>query len=108
DANVPGLPTPARADISAIDASHHDPGTAYVAVDCHVIGDYKPYLYRTRDYGRSWAKIVAGLPENETSGSFTRVIRADTKRPGLLFAGTESSVYVSFNDGDNWQPLTLN
>jgi len=108
DVTIPGLPNPTRADISTIEASHHDAGTAYAAVDYHTTGDYAPYFYRTRDYGRTWTKIVSGLRTDQPSGSFARVIRADTKRRGLLFAGTESSVYVSFDDGDNWQSLMLN
>ncbi|HVT12649.1 MAG TPA: hypothetical protein VHE55_10310 [Fimbriimonadaceae bacterium] len=108
DVTIPNLPNAARADISAIDASHQDIGTAYVAIDYHNAADYKPYLYRTHDFGKTWTKIVNGLPENLPSGSFTRVIRADTVKAGLLFAGTESSVYVSFNDGDTWQSLALN
>jgi photosystem II stability/assembly factor-like uncharacterized protein len=108
DVTIPDLPGAARADISAIEASHHDAATAYVAVDCHTIGDYKPYLFRTRDYGKTWAPIVSGLAVDQPSGSFARVIRADTKKKGLLFAGTESSVYVSFDEGDEWQPLMLN
>ncbi|HZT43296.1 MAG TPA: hypothetical protein VFA07_14090 [Chthonomonadaceae bacterium] len=108
DVTIPNLPNAARADISAVDASHQDPGTAYAAVDCHGMGDYKPYLYRTRDYGKTWTQIVTGLPEDQPSGSFARVIRADTVRKGLLFAGTESGVYVSFDDGDHWQSLQLN
>jgi photosystem II stability/assembly factor-like uncharacterized protein len=108
DVTIPNLPNPTRADISAIDASHHDAATAYVAIDYHTTGDYKPYLYRTRDYGKSWTPIVNGLVVDQPSGSFARVVRADTKKAGLLFAGTESSVYVSFDDGDNWQSLMLN
>ncbi len=108
DVTIPGLPNPTRADISAIDASHQDPATAYVAIDYHGFADYAPYLYRTHDYGKTWTKIVRGMPTDQPSGSFARVIRADTKRPRLLFAGTESSVYVSFNDGDDWQSLALN
>ncbi|MCW3099198.1 MAG: hypothetical protein JWL77_4816 [Chthonomonadaceae bacterium] len=108
DVTIPGLPNPARADISAIDASHLDTGTAYVAIDYHGAGDFKPYLYRTHDYGKTWTQIVTGLPEDQAGGSFARVIRADTQRKGLLFAGTESSVYVSFDDGDHWQSLMLN
>ncbi|MBS1724692.1 MAG: hypothetical protein JSS66_17260 [Armatimonadetes bacterium] len=108
DVTIPNLPNNGRADISAIDASHHDPATAYVAVDAHGSVDFAPYFYRTHDYGKSWTKIVAGLPTDLASGSFARVIRADTKKPGLLFAGTESFVYVSFDDGDNWQSLALN
>ncbi len=108
DVTIPGLPNPTRADISALDASHLDAGTAYAAVDCHGVGDYKPYLYRTHDYGKTWTPIVTGLPEEQPGGSFARVIRADTNRAGLLFAGTESAVYVSFDDGDHWQSLALN
>lgn len=108
DVTIPDLPNPTRADISTIEASHHDAGTAYAAVDYHTTGDYTPYFYRTHDYGKTWTKIVSGLRTDQPSGSFARVIRADTKRAGLLFAGTESSVYVSFDDGDNWQSLMLN
>jgi len=108
DVTIPKLPNPTRADISAIDASHQDPATAYVAIDYHTTGDYKPYIYRTHDYGQTWSKIVDGLPTDLPSGSFARVIKADTKKSGLLFAGTESFVYVSFNDGDTWQSLALN
>jgi photosystem II stability/assembly factor-like uncharacterized protein len=108
DVTIPNLPNATRADISAIDASHKDAGAAYAAVDCHIMADYKPYFYRTHDYGKSWTLIVSGLPDHQPSGSFARVIRADTNRQGLLFAGTESGVYVSFDDGDHWQSLMLN
>jgi hypothetical protein len=108
DVTIPGLPNPTRADISTIEASRHDPATAYVAIDYHTTGDYTPYFYRTRDYGKTWAKIVDGMRTDQPSGSFARVIRNDTKKAGLLFAGTESSVYVSFDDGDHWQSLQLN
>ncbi len=108
DVTIPNLPNPTRADISAVEASHHDAAAAYAAIDSHSAGDYKPYLFRTRDYGRTWTPIVNGLAVDQPSGSFARVVRADTKRAGLLFAGTESSVYVSFNDGDDWQSLMLN
>ncbi len=108
DVTIPNLPSPTRSDISMIDASHQDAGTAYVAVDLHNMADYKPYLYRTHDFGKTWTQIVNGLPTDQPSGSFARAIRADTKREGLLFAGTESSMYVSFNDGNSWQSLMLN
>jgi hypothetical protein len=108
DVTVPDLPNPTRADISTIESSHHDAATAYVAIDYHTTGDYTPYFYRTHDYGKTWTKIVNGLRTDQPSGSFARVIRSDTKRAGLLFAGTESSVYVSFDDGDSWQSLMLN
>lgn len=108
DVTIPKLANPTRADISAIDASHQDPATAYVSIDYHTTGDYKPYIYRTHDYGQTWTKVVNGLPTDMAGGSFVRVVRADTEKPGLLFAGTESFVYVSFNDGDTWQSLALN
>lgn len=108
DVTIPHLPNPTRADISGIDASHQDPATAYVAVNCQNMGDNAPYFYRTHDYGKTWTKIVNGLPSTQAGGSYARVIRADTKRAGLLFAGTESSMYVSFDDGDTWQSLMLN
>ena len=94
--------------MSIIDASHTDAGGAYVAVDLSRAGDYTPYLYRTHDFGKTWTRITNGLPVNEPSGSFARVIRADPVRAGLLVAGTESGMYVSFDDGDNWQSLQLN
>jgi hypothetical protein len=108
DASVPGLPVPSRSEVGAVEASHTDPGTAYAAIDAYRIGDYEPYLFRTHDYGKTWTKITNGLPVNQPSGSFTRVIRNDTKKAGLLFAGTESGLYVSFDDGDHWQSLMTN
>jgi photosystem II stability/assembly factor-like uncharacterized protein len=108
DASIPGLPNAARADISTIDASHTNAGSAYVAVDEHQLGDYTPYVFRTKDYGRTWTRIVDGLPTDQPSGSFARVVRADTQRDGLLFCGTESGVYVSFDDGGKWQSLMNN
>jgi len=108
DVSIPSLPTGVRADISAIDASHHELGAAYVAVDLHNSADYKPYVYRTHDFGASWTRIVTGLPEDQPGGSFARVVRADTEREGLLFLGTESSMYFSVDDGDHWQSLMLN
>jgi photosystem II stability/assembly factor-like uncharacterized protein len=108
DVSIPDLLNLPRANISAIDASHHDAAIAYVAVDHHTTGDYAPYLYRTHDYGKTWTRIVNGLPTDEPSGSFARVIREDPKKAGLLFAGTESAIYVSFDDGDHWQSLMAN
>ena len=108
DASIPGLPFPARAEVLAVEASNFDPATAYAAVDLHRIGDYAPYLFRTHDYGKTWTKIVTDLPVNQANGSFARVIRNDTKKAGLLFAGTESGVFVSFDDGDHWQSLMQN
>lgn len=89
---------------SIIDASPHDVGTAWLAVDNHENNDFKPYLYVTRNKGVSWTKITNGIPEDE----FVRVIREDPVVKDLVYAGTEKSVYVSHNGGRNWQPLALN
>lgn len=107
EVSVPNLPYAARAEVFAVDASHFDPAEAYAAIDLHRTGDYAPYVFRTRDYGKTWTKITEGLPVNQPGGSFARVVRNDTKRKGLLFAGTESGMHVSFDDGDHWQSLTL-
>jgi photosystem II stability/assembly factor-like uncharacterized protein len=98
----PGLPEFAL--ISIIDPSPHDPATAYVAATRYKLQDNKPYLYKTSDYGRTWTAIVDGIRADD----FTRVIREDPGRKGLLYAGTETGVYVSFDDGARWQSLTLN
>jgi hypothetical protein len=91
-----------------VEASHFDPATAYVAVDYHYLGDYSVDVYRTRDFGKTWTKITTGLPADQPSGGFARVIREDPKRRGLLFTGTESGMFVSFDDGDHWQSLLQN
>ncbi|MGD9346744.1 MAG: glycosyl hydrolase, partial [Candidatus Aminicenantes bacterium] len=90
--------------ISMIEASTFDEGTAYIAVDRHELDDFGPYIYKTSDFGRSWTKITNGLPES----TFARVVREDPKRKGLLYAGTETGVFVSFDDGAHWQSLQLN
>ncbi|MGH9535040.1 MAG: WD40/YVTN/BNR-like repeat-containing protein, partial [Terriglobales bacterium] len=90
--------------VTMIEASPFDPAAAYAVVDRHLWGDLQPYIYRTRDYGQSWQAIAAGIP----NGSFVRVVRADPLRRGLLYAGTETGVYVSFDDGGRWQSLQLN
>jgi photosystem II stability/assembly factor-like uncharacterized protein len=90
--------------ITHIEASHFRAGEAYAAVDRHRLDDMRPYLYRTRDFGKSWDAITQGIADN----AFLNAIREDPKHKGLLFAGTEFGVYVSFNDGDNWSPLKLN
>ncbi len=90
--------------ISMIDASPNQPGAAYLAGKRYQLDDRGPYAWRTRDYGRTWTRIVAGLP----SGSFVHVVREDPTRAGLLYAGTEHGVHVSFDDGGSWQPLSLN
>jgi photosystem II stability/assembly factor-like uncharacterized protein len=102
--NVTPKELPEWSMISIVEASHHDPGTAYLAVDRHKLDDFRPFIYRTRDYGKSWTLIANGIPE----GSYVRAVREDPKRKGLLFAGTETGVYFSLDDGLNWQPLKLN
>jgi photosystem II stability/assembly factor-like uncharacterized protein len=90
--------------VTHIEASHSDTGTAYAGVDRHRLDDYKAYLYRTRDYGKTWQLVSNGIPE----GSFVNCVREDPVRKGLLYACTEKGVYVSFDDGDGWRPLQLN
>ena len=90
--------------INSIEASPHDPGTAYVAATMYKWDDNKPYLYRTSDYGKTWKKITNGIPDT----TFTRVIREDPNKRGLLYAGTETGMYVSFDNGDRWQSMQLN
>lgn len=87
--------------ISVIEASPHDAGTAYIAATRYKLDDFRPYVFRTRDFGRTWTKITTGIPAD----AFTRVVRADPERPGLLFVGTETGVYISFDDGARWQRL---
>lgn len=108
DVSIPGIHDSSFATVSNVEASHLNPAEAYAAIDLHRLGDYTPMFYRTRDYGATWTKIVAGLPTDEISGSFSRVIRSDTKKAGLLFAGTESGMYVSFDDGDHWSSMQGN
>jgi len=102
--NITPKDMPEWSRISLIDPSPHDAGTAYVAVDRHQFDDLRPYIYKTSDYGKSWTKLTQGIPDNV----FVRAVREDPKKRGLLYAGTESGVYVSFNDGANWRPLKLN
>jgi photosystem II stability/assembly factor-like uncharacterized protein len=90
--------------ISLIDASAHDVATAYAAIDRHQMDDITPHIYRTHDFGKTWTKITNGIPAT----AYVHVVREDPIRKGLLFAGTETGVYVSFNDGELWQPLQLN
>ena len=97
---------PADGVVRGIDASKWDPGRAYMAVEAHQVGDFRPYVYRTEDYGQNWDLITEGIDDHILS--FTRSIQEDPVRPGLLFLGTENRVYVSFDDGDQWQPLINN
>jgi photosystem II stability/assembly factor-like uncharacterized protein len=90
--------------ISLIEASHFNAATAYAAVDRHQVDDFHPYIYRTHDNGKTWQKIVTGLPEN----AYVHAVREDLVRKGLLFAGTEIGVFVSFDDGNSWRPLQNN
>jgi photosystem II stability/assembly factor-like uncharacterized protein len=90
--------------VSIMDAGHFDAATAYAAINRIRLDDQKPHIYRTHDSGQTWTEIVHGLPDNAP----VNVVREDPVRKGLLFAGTERAVHVSFNDGDDWQPLRLN
>ncbi|HJQ18748.1 MAG TPA: hypothetical protein VJ867_00270, partial [Gemmatimonadaceae bacterium] len=107
DVSIAALPNARVANITSVEASHGTRGTAYAAVEYLRSGDHRPYLFRTRDWGKSWTPIANGLPVDEPAGSLVHVLREDPKMPGLLFAGTETSVYVSFDDGDHWQSLAL-
>jgi len=90
--------------INSIEPSAFDEGTCYVAATRYKLGDFTPYLYKTQDYGKTWSLITDGIPEEH----FTRVVREDPKRKGLLYAGTETGMYISFDDGASWNPFQLN
>ncbi len=90
--------------INSIEPSAFDAGTCYVAGTKYKTGDFQPYLYKTTDYGKTWKKITEGI----NSEHFTRVLREDPKQKGLLYAGTETGIYISFNDGSSWKPFQLN
>jgi photosystem II stability/assembly factor-like uncharacterized protein len=92
------------AKVSMIDASHTDPLTAYAAINTFRLDDLRPHIYRTRDGGKTWTRVTAGLPD----GAIVNTVKEDPKRKGLLFAGSETQVYVSFDDGDHWQSLRNN
>jgi len=102
--NVTPRELPEWSLISIIEVSPHDPATAYVSATRYKLDDFSPYLYKTNDYGKTWQKITNGIPDND----FTRVIREDPARRGLLYAGTERGIYVSFDDGASWQSLQCN
>jgi photosystem II stability/assembly factor-like uncharacterized protein len=102
DVSPPDLPE--WTTITAIDVSHHQPGTVYISGEGHRVSDRTPYLYKTTDYGETWQRITDGIREND----YSWVIREDPVRPGLLYAGTETGAYISFDDGDAWQPLQGN
>lgn len=90
--------------INSLDTDPHNDGGCYLAATMYKHGDFQPYLYKTKDYGKTWTKIVNGIDP----GHFTRVIRADPNHEGVLYAGTETGMYMSLDDGANWQPLQLN
>jgi hypothetical protein len=104
--DVSGFSLPGQ--IHSVEPSHTNAAEAYITADRRGSADYKPYVYRTRDYGKTWTLITDGLATGESNGSYARILREDPKRPGLLFLGTESAMYVSFDDGDSWQSLMLN
>ncbi|MEO0897422.1 MAG: glycosyl hydrolase [Bacteroidota bacterium] len=89
--------------INSIDVDPHQKGSAYVAGTMYKSGDYRPYLYKTKDYGQTWTQITNGISDDH----FTRVVRVDPNKEGLLYAGTESGMYISFDDGANWQTFQL-
>jgi len=103
-ANVTPKDLPEWSMVSIVEASHHDANTAYIAVDRHKLDDFRPLIFRTRDAGKSWILVANGIPE----GSYVRSVREDPKHKGLLYAGTETGVYFSGDDGGHWQPLKLN
>lgn len=102
--NMPGLPV--WGTVSSIDASRYDAATAYVTVDFHQVNNRDPFVYKTTDFGRTWKAITRGIPRSMLS--YARVVLEDPVRRGLLYLGTENAIYVSFDDGDTWQPLQMN
>lgn len=106
-ANWTRITPPDLPEWSMINSIEFDPlvkGGAYIAATRYKLGDYRPYIFKTKDYGKSWTKITTGI----NASHFTRVVRVDPKRAGLLYAGTESGMYVSFDDGGSWKPFQLN
>ncbi len=102
--NVTPKNLPEWIQINSIEASPNDAGTAYFAATAYKLDDFKPYIYKTNDYGKTWEKIVSGIAAN----AFTRVVREDPNRKNFLYAGTETGMYYSTDDGENWQSLRLN
>jgi photosystem II stability/assembly factor-like uncharacterized protein len=100
-AAIPGLPP--KGTVDSVDPSHFDAGTCYVSVDLHQVDNRDPFLYKTTDYGKSWKAISANIPRSPLS--YAHVVREDPLRKGLLYAGTENALYVSFDDGGRWEPL---
>ena len=102
--NVTPKAMPEWGTVSMIEASPRQAGTAYLAVERHKMDDFAPYIFKTTDFGKSWSKLVTGLPATD----YVHAVRVDPSRAGLLFAGTEQGVYVSFDDGGHWQTLEIN
>jgi photosystem II stability/assembly factor-like uncharacterized protein len=102
--NVTPKAMPEWGTVSMIEASSRDAGTAYIAVERHKMDDTAPYVFKTTDFGKTWTKLINGFPAN----NYVHAVRTDPQRPGLLFAGTEQGVYVSFDDGAKWQPMQIN
>ena len=103
-ANIPDLPK--WGTVANIEPSQNDAGTAFISIDLHQMGDFDPYIYKTTDYGQSWKKISEGIPSSESS--FVHVIKEDPKREGMLYAGIDKGIYISYDDGENWDRLRLN
>ena len=102
--NVTPKAMPDWGTVSMIEASPRDAGTAYMAVERHKSDDFAPYIFKTTDFGKNWTKLISGIPAND----YVHAVRVDPRRANLLFAGTEQGMYVSFNDGAQWQPMQLN
>jgi photosystem II stability/assembly factor-like uncharacterized protein len=103
-ANIPGIPK--WGSVRHIEPSRYDAATAYLIVDAHQENDRDPWVYKTKDFGKSWKLIVSGIPKSPLS--YAHIIREDPIRRGLLYLGTENALYVSFDDGEHWQPLRSN
>ncbi len=101
--NVTPKAMPDWGTVSMIEVSPHDAGTAYLAVERHKSDDFTPYVFKTTDFGKTWTKLIAGFPAND----YVHAVRVDPRHPSLLFAGTEQGVYVSFNDGGQWQSIAV-
>ena len=102
--NVTPKAMPEWGTVSMIEASPREAGTAYLAVERHKMDDFAPYVFKTTDFGKSWTKLTTGIPAND----YVHAVRVDPSRPGLLFAGTEQGLYVSFDDGAHWQAMQIN
>ena len=102
--NVTPANMPEWSMVNSIEPSYFEEGTCYVAATRYKLGDFQPYLYKTTDYGKSWTKITNGIPAEH----FTRVVREDPKKKGLLYAGTETGMYISFDDGAQWSSFQMN